>query len=279
MKNYARKIKKDYQIKNLRNPFFNSKTSGKRLWFIPLAAGFVLFMLWFFLDSDFWKISEIKQEGFSRIPQSAVEEVILSEASKSRGIFFSASNIFLFEAESACRVLLENYSLTSCSIEKNLPKTLIVQGQERPYAFIWQEGSELFYASQDGYISRDRAVSEEDKGKYFTLENKNPASLIGQNNLINVKSDYLSFALFLSEKIQAEESLKLDRLIIDWEFNTLKAKFVAGPVVLFNTKDDAVKQLNRLLLVKNQKIKDNFSKTNYIDLRYGDKIFINPEFN
>jgi pyruvate/2-oxoglutarate dehydrogenase complex dihydrolipoamide dehydrogenase (E3) component len=59
------------------------------------------------------------------------------------------------------------------------------------------------------------------------------------------------------------------------EFNTIKVKFRNGPLVFFNTKTDVVSQIDRLVLVKKEKIGDNFSKTNYIDLRYGSRIFIN----
>lgn len=283
MKTYGRNIKKDYQTKNLHNPFFRQKSTSKSAsyykWLIPLFIGLIGGLVWLILGASFWNISEVIINGLNRIPRSAVEEIIWKEASRSRGIFFSGHNIFLFKTESACQALLTNYNLTDCYIEIKLPRTLVVTGYERPYSFIWQEGSEYFYSSRDGYIIKDQVVSDEDKRKYFILENKNPGSLIGHNNVINVKSDYLVFALSLNEQIQAQTELVLDKFVIDWEFNTLKAKFNNGPLVLFNTRDDAAKQLNRLLLVKSEKIKDNFSKTDYIDLRYGDKIFINPDFN
>lgn len=282
MKTYGRNIKKDYQSKNLRNPFFHKKAAGKGSrwlkWLVLLGLGLIAFIIWLLFGAHFWNISEINLTGLNRVPKSAVDEIIREEADQARFFFFSGHNIFLFDTEAACETLLNSFNLTGCSIERKLPGTLEVIGYERPYSFIWQEGSEYFYSSREGYIIRDQLVSDEDKQKYFILENKNPGSLIGHNNVINVKSDYLNFAFSLYERIADQNELALEKFVIDWEFNTLKAKFANGPEVFFNTRDDAVTQLNRLQLVKNEKIKDNFNRTEYIDLRYGDKIFINPDF-
>ncbi len=277
------KIKKDYQAKNLHNPFFHKKPTGKSRayikWLILLFISLVFFVVWLLFGARYWNISVITLNGINRVPKESVEEIVWRETDKTRWLFFSSLNIFLFDTESVCEKLLADFNLTDCEIKRDLPSTIAITGYERPYAFIWQEGSDLYYSSRDGYIIKDQVVSEEDMNKYFILENKNVGSLIGHNNIINVKSDYLNFAFELNKNIASQENIILEKFIIDFEFNTLKAKFVNGPIVFFNTRDNSLDQLNRLILVKNEKIKDNFSNTDYIDLRYGDKIFINPEFN
>jgi len=279
---YNRHIKKDYQPKNLHNPFFRKKTSPQvgRLWRWLIAAGILAAgaLVWFFLSAPFWIIQNVQLGGLTRISADSVEDIIWRQTKESRWLLFSESNIFLFDGEKAAEDLIAAYNLTDCTIQKKWPRTLEITGYERPYAFIWQEGSDLFYASGDGYIIKDQAVSDEDKQKYFILENKNPGTLIGHKNKINVNTDYLGFALDLNELIIANEELSLEKFIIDWEFNTLKAKFKDGPIVYFSTNDGAATQLERLVLVKKEKIKDNFSRTEYVDLRFGDRIFINPDF-
>jgi len=87
--------------------------------------------------------------------------------------------------------------------------------------------------------------------------------------------DYLNFILTLSKAISNYPELSVEKFEIDQGYRSVNVKFVNGPMVYFNTKLDAAEQLNRLILVKKEKIKDNFSKVNYIDLRYGDRLFIN----
>ena len=118
------------------------------------------------------------------------------------------------------------------------------------------------------------AVNPDDLKKYFILENKTPTTLINQDK-IDIPADYLNFILNLSQSLTAYPELPVENYQIDQEFRSISVKFINGPTVYFNTKLVASEQLNRLIIVKKEKIKDNFSKVNYIDLRYGDRIFIN----
>ena len=62
--------------------------------------------------------------------------------------------------------------------------------------------------------------------------------------------------------------------MISQELNTVKVLFQNGLLAYFNIKDDASKQIDKFLIVKKEKIKDNLGSVNYVDLRYGDKVYI-----
>lgn len=278
-----KRIRKDYQSKNLSNPFFRKKVkpkSPRRRKILVLAYFLVIAgLVWFFFASPFWRIKKIEVSGLTRIGGVELEQIVWKEAGKRRGLVFHEDNIFLFKKNKAIAEILKVYSFAGADINKKWPDTLEVKVNERPYAFIFKEGSAYYYTSMDAYIIKEPAVSEEDKKKYFTLENKNAGTMISGNDKIDIKSDYLDFIFDLNSRLAAYPELPVDEYIIDHEFNTIKVQFVAGPIVFFRIQEDAGSQISRLILVKNEKIKDNFSKTNYIDLRYGDKIFINPDFN
>jgi len=87
----------------------------------------------------------------------------------------------------------------------------------------------------------------------------------------------LQFIFNLSGELKLY-SFELDRFIIaDQYYNSVFAKIVDGPQIYFNVNNDVKAQLDNLILVKNNKIKDNFNRLEYIDLRYGDKIYFYPE--
>ncbi len=276
-------IKKDYQHKNLANPFFHKKAKPKqphrRKWLILAAILAVIGLIWFFFAAPLWQIKQIKVSGLTHLNSAELEQIVWAEAGNRRGLFFSEHNIHLFREDEVISQVVSTYNFSGAEIKKVWPNTIELKVIERPYAFIFQEGSAYYYASQDAYIIKEPPVSEENKTKYFTLENRNSASMITPSDKINIKNDYLSFIFELSQQLANYPELPVEKFIIDQEFNTVKAKLVDGPVVLFKVKEGAEAQISRLLLVKREKIKDNFSKTNYIDLRYGDKIFINPDFN
>lgn len=276
---YLKKVKNDYQRNNLRNPFFNkTKKKPNKKFFVFLGIIGVLLIalvIWFFLGASIWKINNIEIDGLTRISNTEIKNKIWEQTNKSRYLFFKQSNIWLFDKGEVEAEILSSYNLASFSIVKHPARTLLVKVGERPYSFIFQQGNSLFYASIDGFIIRETSVSEEDKTKYLILENKNNSDLINENNKINISDEYLNFIIELANQLAATPDFSVERFIIDQEFNTIKVKFYNGPLVYFNTKTSASDQVGRLVLVKKEKIKDNFSKTSYIDLRYGDRIFIN----
>jgi len=278
-----KRIKKDYQHKNLANPFFHKKAKAKsprrRKALFFLAIVLLIFLAWLFFAAPWWRIKEIRISGLTRINSAELEKIIWDETGNRRGLFFSEANLFLFKEEKIIDDIIAAYNFSGGEIRKVWPNILEVKVIERPYAFIFQEGIAYYYASLDAYIIKEPAVSADDMKKYFILENKNSGTLITGSEKININDEYLNFIFSLNNQISAYPELPVEKYIIDHEFNTVKVKFVSGPIVFFKIKEGADVQINRLLLVKTEKIKDNFSKTNYIDLRYGDKIFINPDFN
>ncbi|MFA5644722.1 MAG: hypothetical protein WC928_04350 [Patescibacteria group bacterium] len=273
------KIRKDYQSKNLCNPFFRKpkKEPNKKLTFCLSFLGLVVLMaiLWFFLASSVWELKELKIEGLTRFNVAELEELTFKQADNPVALIFKQSNLFLFNKDILRDKILATYNFSDLVIIKKMPRTLILKVSERPYAFIFQQGSDYFYASRDAYIIPEMPVSEEDKEKYLILENKNEINLIGEREGINISEDYLGFVFALADYLNIRQEVTVEKYIIDMEFNTIKLKFKDGPEVYFNTKNDPLEQLESLILVKNEKIKDNFNITKYIDLRYGDKIFIN----
>jgi len=278
-KYFKKNIKKDYQRKNLSNPFFHKpkKKPNKRFFacLAVAAVALIIFLFWFFLAAPLWHINNIKVEGLTRISSDEIISKVFEQEKKSRYGLFKQTNIWLFNKQEVQETILASYNLASLEIIKRPVGTIIIKVGERPYSFIFQQGNEFFYSAIDGYIIREAAVTEDDKSRYLILENRNPNSLIDEKNKINISDTYLSFILDLANQITVHPELSVERFIIDQEFNTIKVKFKDGPLVYFNTKTPAKAQIERLVLVKNDKIKDNFNKTNYIDLRYGDRIFIN----
>jgi len=271
------KIKPDYQRKNLKNPFFaHQKQRRAKLfkWLVLFSLLVIGGLIWFFLFSPVWKINEINISGLTRIDETEIKKIITDSFEEDYFLFFSKNNIFLFKKDEVLEKINANYNFSQIEIKKNYPRALGIIVNERPYAFIFQEGSERYFAAKDAYIIKEEAVKEEDLEKYFVLENKSQAVYINSNNKINLKTEYLDFVFALNENMQKYEDFKVERYIIDQELNSLTVKFKDGPQVYFSVKNDASEQLADLDLVKKQKIGDNFNSTQYIDMRFGKMIYI-----
>lgn len=276
-KSKKRNIKKDYQRKNLGNPFFCKKKKAVSKKAITLiVAGITIAigaLIWFFCAAPLWRLHDIKVEGLTRFSAGELEQKIWEQAGKRRSLIFHQNNLLLFNDNEVTANILAAYNFADLKIEKKLFHTLIVKVSERPYAFIFQQGNNFFYASPEAYVIREAQVSEEDKSRYLILENRDGSDLLGDGNQIKLPEGYLTFLISLGNALGSRPELKVDRFIIDHEYNTIKVKFNEGPLVYFSTYLDPGEQIERLLLVKKEKIKDNFKQLDHIDLRYGDKIY------
>lgn len=277
------RVKRDYQRKNLSNPFFRSKPKGKRphprrfRLFLILALFIVLVAVWFFLAAPLWRLEKIEISGLTRSPADNLRQIIWNQTKERRFLFFRQDNIFLFDYRPAEKIVFSAFNFSGLEIKKKLPNRLQISVVERPIFFIFQEGSNIFYSSQDGYIIKELPVNDADRAQYPLLESQSSSSLLSGDNRLKLPSPYLSFLVDLRAKLAGYPDLPLEKFIATGEANTANVKFLNGPVVYFNINLPAADQLGRLELVKKEKIKDNFSKINYIDLRYGDRLFINPE--
>ncbi len=275
------KIRPDYHDKRLINPFFQQRRAGKspawKKWVWRLAFIFLLFLIWLILASPWLRIKQVEVSGLTRLPETEVQNIVWEQTQARHWLVFRETNVFLFQKQEAEMRISAAYNFASVEVAKKLFGSIAVKIGERPYDFIFQQGSDYRYASSDGHVINEAAVSEEDKGRYLLLENKNPqiANMIGDKGRLEISPELLDFIMELGEMISAKPEIKPERFIIDQEANTVKVKLLEGPTVLFNSKASPASQLDYLLAIKQERLGDNFSRINYIDLRYGEKIFIN----
>lgn len=277
-KKYKYNIKKDYQAKNLKNPFFCSTHNKKKKfcsWKIYLLIFIILVLglLYFLFLSPFFLIKDIKVSGLGRLPEDAISTILWQQTEEKAFWPLKQNNLLLFKTAEAEESLMSNFNFSKISITKKLFNSLVVEIEERPYAFIWSEAGNRYYSDSKGYIIKDSTVTDEDLSKFPLIENQTPDSLIAEDYL-KINLEYLNFIFSLREDLLKYPDLKIDKFMMTQELNMLKVLFSDGLVVYFNIKDDPIKQIDKLVVVKKEKIKDNLSSVNYIDLRYGDKVYI-----
>lgn len=280
-----KKLKKDYQHKNLKNPFFRQRKekagSGVIKWIIIVSLLIFSVLVWFFLAAPFWQIKEVEINGLTRFDASEIRTIIEEEKQEDFMLIFKRSNIFLFRTEDNANLIKDKFSLAEVKIKKDFPAKIRIEISERPYSFVYQENEKNFFASSDNYLIKELdllGADREEASKYFIIENKNSISLIKESNRLDLDREYLSFIFGLKEQVDIYPDLVVEKFIIsDQYFNSIFIKIKDGPQIFINVKDGAREQIERLILVKNTKIKDNFNKLDYIDLRYGDKVFFSPE--
>lgn len=277
-----KRVKKDYQQKNLNNPFFRKKQLKKnngskragRNFLRPLLLAFILFALFYlFFMSSLFGLKQVKVLGLSRIPEDNVAELAWRQAEEKRLLVFKQKNILFFDTDDLQKTLTDNFSFDSVRVYKQWPHTLAVSLGERGLSFIWQDGDVRSFSDSHGCLIKDVEVKDEDISNYPFLSSVGAQDYLDQKSCLSLDDDYLKAVFRLYDKLKAYPDMPLDKFLLDGAFNTLQVKFKDGPNIFFNVKEDLDKQLNKLVVIKQDKGDDYFKSLEYIDLRYGDRAY------
>ena len=295
---YKGRKKIDYYDKNLANPFFHRRRkkrinfstswSGKR----KLTAILILILtgglIWLIFSQAVFSIDNITVTGAIRIPPGEIENLAWQQAGEKRFLFFPQKNIFAFSKSGVKEKLEKSYSFEKLTINKNLPHALVIDIQEKSYAFIWCEGERYYYADIDGYLINEVNPMEIKQKKYPIIQNQGDGKIINEPSSglgrIDINENYTNYIIDLSDRFLAEKTgageaggnfqdLTIEKFIIDKDANTVKMVLAEGPTVYFNTNEDPEKQIRKLLTIKGETLKDDFKNKSYIDLRYGDRVY------
>jgi len=281
-----KKNKFDYSNKKYKNPFFRKKSKikiklfkfpgGGKLFFILLLLIIFLFV-WFFCFSKFFNIKNVEIRGLSKISNREIEDIVSEQINNKRLFILPQKNLFLFNKKLLKNSLNSKYCFSNLVIDKKLPNSLFIDVKEKSYTYIFNYDEKYYYIDSEGYIINEVNPLDITEKKYPLISYQGKSSIISYNNMkydkVEIDDEYFIYIKNLFDEFLPLKDLISERFIIDDEINTVKVLIQGGPMIYFNINEDVNKQIKKLLVTKNEKLKDEFNKKDYIDLRYGDMIY------
>lgn len=271
-----------YSTKKYSNPFFNSNTETKvkiNIDFSPYSKVFaIVFFLvsfsfvWALFFSDYFDIKKIEINGGGKISVDEIRKYANNQLKSKRLIFFSQKNYFLFSNKQFLEFLHSKHSFEYLNIDKKYPNRLLIEFNEKPYKITWLEDDRYYYTDSEGGIIAEANLLELKERKYPLIHNQSDGKIIG--NKVDVEKKYLEFISRLFDGFsEHKEEFNIEKYIIDNNPDTVKAIVVNGPEIYFNTNIDLQKQINKLLVVKREKLNHNYESIEYINLKIGDSVY------
>ncbi len=266
---YRKFINPYYRIKKSKLSILNSSLRAKVIVVevITLTVG----LIWFFYFSTVYDINSVEVIGARKIPSDEIVRVVRLKLNKDR-LFGSSQNIFLFDVNDLKKDLNNIYYLTSLEVLKYLPNKVEVLVVEKEYSAIWKEGDSYYYIDEVGKVI-DRANPLEIK-KSYPLIDSSKENKFNKNRIIG-EEDGIDFVIGVFKTFRKDDIdllKRFDSFVLD-STDTLKIVLIEGPEILFSLANDSKKQVLKLVALKNQKLKDDFYNKEYIDLRYGDRVY------
>ena len=272
-----------YGSKRYANPFFQTKRrktiqidpsiSLKIKIILISILVIIVALVWLLIYSPYFTIKNINATGEgSFVGADKVKGEAQTQIDSNMFVLWPQKNIFLFDENLLQKKLGERYSFDKLEIKKKLPNTLNISYIEKRYSIIWQEGEKYYYIDKAGYIIAEANPAEIGQKDYPLIINY--SGLLIENNHLKVDAKYLEYSANLSEEFKKyPDEFKIKNFLLDNEINTVKVVLQNGPQIYFNTDEMIDKQLNKLIIVKKEKINDSFANKLYIDVRLGDSVY------
>ncbi len=272
--------KKDYKKKKYRNPFFAEKRKRKQarqyIWqTLKISLLFLLLAAtgWWLFYSPYFNITTIKINGNIKAISQNIKNLTAQRLSQKKFLFLPAENIFLFDASSLKKELAGLYFFSRLTVQKKYPHTLVIAYQQKKPALVWLEGGQYYFLDEQGHILTKPRLNQEEK--IILIENTAEPKI--KNQSLQLTKEQISFLVKLSAALvnyKPMPSFSIDRLRVGPSPYTVILVLKQGPLIYFNIRLSAQMQLKKLSLAIKEKIKDDFLKKQYIDLRYGDMIYL-----
>lgn len=269
--------KRRYRSRSYRNPHLDGR---KPFPWKPVASAvgvlvLVVGILAGIFGHPMFRIDQIEILGVEYLDKVALESVISTHLQDSRLIFFNRSNRFLFSAEELSRLLTEQFALANTTIALQ-EGTLFIQLEERTSNLFWKTQEKLFVVDLEGVVVREVIDSDDSILQQANLselpifiDTNNVAVDIG--SLVLTPMEIEQAFMFFEDLHKANIGytyIEVDRLAGKW----VKLMTEQGYSILFDLTGNIDEQFQHLSAVLQEQV-DDPTTLEYIDLRFGDKVY------
>jgi len=258
----------------------NKKKKVKKVKFYIFFFIFVLLIsgIIYLLQIPQVQISEVKISGNSFVSTEEIQNKVDKELNSKILWFIPKSNILFFSKNKVRNAIKENPAIIDVSIHKDYFKTARVEVIEQEKEAIYCDSIErirCYYVNKDGFIYaviQDFIVPEQEIILYREADQK----MIG--DVVYEKDLHTSIMTFIKSSVRygiliPRVQLKTDDVL---EFYTEQ-----GVILRASRYDDFEKDFTNFIALFEQDVldKDMLSEIEYIDLRFGNKVFYKNKIN
>jgi cell division septal protein FtsQ len=230
-------------------------------------------LIYFVAFSSFFKIKNINIEGLERTQVEMINNLVKIQTTQKRFLIFPENNLIFFNLEDLRQTLNQEFRFKEVQIFKKFPKTIQLEIKERSPAFIWRQKNINIFSDDQGCLIKEAVISDKAFFKYPILESELEIEYLGSNDCLDLDQHYFNALIELFELLLSHQDLTPARFILSNERNSLIMDLANGPNIIFNTKDDLLKQINKLIIISQEQSDEEFLRLEYIDLRFGDLIY------
>ncbi|MFH1193435.1 MAG: hypothetical protein V1661_00405 [bacterium] len=297
---------------NYSNPFFKPKKpeKSKRFYYgLVLLAMSLIAWVYFLFSSSVFKITSWEITGLQVYNKNDIENALQSFLGNSKFFLFRFSNILIFNANDFEKYLSSGYAFKNINDSKYYPNKIIINLEEKQGKLAIYNKNNIYLVSDDGAVvlkkeGIDKCAETPATNETESMATTTPAAynIYIEKTLSDAQAKGLSgYPIFCDAYYKSDPAVGQDypassvlTIINDFvdglrEKTSIKVKLVAlvknqvnPKIIIFtdnnwkiylNNADDGKKQFDKFYTVLQNEIKDTAKPLEYIDLRFGDRVY------
>jgi len=271
--NYKKDILKD----TYKNPFYPRKdinvNKGVVLTVILIiVVGYWVYLLFY---SQYFKIKRVYINEIEYIDSNKILEIAREQMKRKRFFIFRQNNTLVLNVFRLQTNIKDNFLVKDISIDKQGFNDLYIQITGKPSGVTWILGDRYYYLDMEGNVKREVAPMEA-KREHLIIYGLNADGIeTNFNSEKFISKEYINNAMRIKEDIKKNTDFN----IISFKYlnndyiHEFHAKTDKGYEIYFDLKLDIIDQLGNLYILLNQTFQDSAYPENYIDLRFGERVY------
>lgn len=268
------------------NPYFRSRSADRlsvsriknttarwsfKTWLVIILSSLVIVLLtWLFLFSPLFLIKKIEVSGAEMSKVEDIAHLGWDQSKKKRWFVIPQSRLLTFDSAHLERIIRDEYIFESIKIKKKLPGTITVDISEKVPAALWFENDTYYVLDAEGFVLAQEMTARPD----LPLIHNNATPVITLQQLPTEQRTTLERGLELSQFTSSQFSyLKPKHITIPPEHQTIVLVLEGGQLIYFSTRQEIGPQIEKLDTLLKTELKNRLPAIDYIDLRFGDKIY------
>jgi len=228
-------------------------------WLFVLILIFLGIIFYFFFFSSLFQVKNIDIYGNPRVKEPEIRDMVNQEIN--RKIFFVIPrNIFFINSNKIEKSIKDKFSyLEEVEIKKKFFRSLVVNMEGRILIGVWCNDLECFRLDDQGI------VFEQGKKQAKLIIKSDKEVILGEKI---IEKEYLDKIMEIMRELETEE------FFVPEKEEKLTAKMKEGWEAYFNPQKEISSQILNLKLILKEKISQSERENlEYIDLRFGDRLF------
>jgi hypothetical protein len=238
-----------------------------------LLLGFLAFLavlssIVYFLHLPYFRINAVRVEGFSeRLEEDILANILLGLHGKRFGIL-PYNNIFILPKDKLASSLTESFSeIESLEIKRDWPRGALIKGKEREVFALWcADGENCAYIDKNGFIFKQAPIFA---GNIF-LKFFSPGRNFEVGSQMIPENEFRELYKFL--RMASGLRIKIIKAVL--EDGVYNLETLSGLKIILNNKKTAQRFFEDLnIFIESRAEKGGLDNLDYIDLRFGNKVF------